>query len=249
MPRNSRIVLPTHPHHVVQHGHSGQNVFHGPADYERYLASLRELKREFRLQVAGYCLMADHVHLILIPDDVSGMSQLMKALAAQSTRHWNRSRGGRGTLWDGRYRSSVIEAERYLWACLRFIELNPVRRGQVTKAEDYPWSSARTHLGLSSDEVFDTVADGVPGSHPAQSEQGYRSYLEATIPQNEWSMIRSAVLRGQLTGSTAFVDLVEQQTGRRIEARGRGRPRSRTAKPDFGVCHEFAVHRNASTRE
>ncbi len=139
MPRMGRIVLPNYPHHVVQRGHNRQVVFAAEQDYQRYIADLRELKDAFGIKVYAYCLMTNHVHLLLAPSEaIAGLGQLMKALAARATRYRNRLERRTGTLWESRYKSSVVESDTYLLACCRYIELNPVRARIVAEAGDYP---------------------------------------------------------------------------------------------------------------
>ncbi|WP_415809132.1 transposase, partial [Ectopseudomonas alcaliphila] len=152
MPRMGRIVLPNYPHHVVQRGHNRQVVFAAELDYQRYISDLRELKDVFGVKVYAYCLMTNHVHLLLAPGEaIAGLGQLMKALAARATRYRNRLEGRTGTLWESRYKSSVVESDTYLLACCRYIELNPVRARMVAEAGDYPWSSYRTRVTDQSD--------------------------------------------------------------------------------------------------
>lgn len=146
MPRMGRIVLPNYPHHVVQRGHNRQVVFAAEQDYQRYIADLRELKGVFGVKVYAFCLMTNHVHLLLAPGEAAGLGQLMKALAARATRYRNRLEGRTGTLWESRYKSSVVESDTYLLACCRYIELNPVRARMVAEAGDYPWSSYRMRV-------------------------------------------------------------------------------------------------------
>lgn len=112
MPRMGRVVLPNYPHHVVQRGHNRQVVFAAAEDYQRYLTDLRELKDAFGVKVYAYCLMTNHVHLLLaLGDSVVGLGQLMKALAARATRYRNRLEGRSGTLWESRYKSSVVQSD------------------------------------------------------------------------------------------------------------------------------------------
>jgi len=119
----ARVVLPHMPHHVVQRGHNRQVVFAGDEDYERYLEDLRELSSALDIRVYAYCLMTNHVHLLLGPgEEVAAMGRLMKALAARATRYRNRLEGRSGTLWEGRYKSSPVQTETYLLACTRLHE-------------------------------------------------------------------------------------------------------------------------------
>lgn len=228
MPRMGRIVLPNYPHHVVQRGHNRQVVFAAEDDYQRYLSDLRELKDVFGVKVYAYCLMTNHVHLLLAPGDlVAGLGQLMKALAARTTRYRNRLEGRSGTLWESRYKSSVVQTDIYLLACSRYIELNPVRARMTAEAGDYPWSSYRERLGmgcsrdwLDADPCFLAL-----GRDQVERRERYESYVKQAASLEETSLIREALQRGQLTGSSRFIDEIERITGLRIEQRGQGRPK------------------------
>ncbi|MEO4048092.1 transposase [Pseudomonas sp. CAU 1711] len=228
MPRMGRVVLPNYPHHVVQRGHNRQVVFAAEDDYRRYLGDLRELKELFGVKVYAYCLMTNHVHLLLAPgDSVAGLGQLMKALAARATRYRNRLEGRSGTLWESRYKSSVVQTDSYLLACSRYIELNPVRARMTAEAGDYPWSSYRERTGkdagsdwLDTDPCFLAL-----GCDQLKRRERYEQFVKQAVPYEEIRLIREALQRGQLTGSNRFIDEIERITGLRIEQRGQGRPR------------------------
>ena len=228
MPRMGRIVLPNYPHHIVQRGHNRQVVFAVAEDYQRYLTDLRELKDAFGVKVYAYCLMTNHVHLLLAPgESVAGLGQLMKALAARATRYRNRLEGRSGTLWESRYKSSVVQSDSYLLACCRYIELNPVRARMVADAADYPWSSYRARVGnvpdghwLDADPCFVAL-----GNTTAERCCRYETFVRQAVPTDEIRLIRDALQRGQLTGTSHFMDKVERIVGVRIEQRGQGRPR------------------------
>ena len=171
--------------------------------------------------------MTNHVHLLLAPgESVAGLGQLMKALAARATRYRNRLEGRSGTLWESRYKSSV-QSDSYLLACCRYIELNPVRARMVADATDYPWSSYRIRVGdipdshwLDADPCFVAL-----GNTAAERCHRYEAFIRQAVPADEIRLIRDALQRGQLTGTSRFVDEVEQIVGVRIEQRGQGRPR------------------------
>ncbi|MFC6339701.1 transposase [Pseudomonas sp. CCM 7891] len=228
MPRMGRVVLPNYPHHVVQRGHNRQVVFAAPEDYQRYVGDLRELKDEFGIKVYAYCLMTNHAHLLVAPSEsVAGLGQLMKVLAARATRYRNRLEGRTGTLWESRYRSSVVQSETYLLACCRYIELNPVRACMVADAADYPWSSYNARVGSSPDSDWldiDTCFD-VLGDTTLERHENYKIFMSQSVSTEELKTIRQALQRGQLTGTTRFIDEVERIAGIRIEHRGQGRPR------------------------
>lgn len=226
MPRIGRVMLPNYPHHIMQRGHNRQVVFVDQEDYGRYLSDLRELRDVFGVKVYAYCLMTNHVHLLLAPDEsVSGLSQLMKTLSARMTRYRNRLEGRSGTLWESRFKSSVVQSESYLLACTRYIELNPIRAKLVKHAAEYPWSSYTQHVGLSPlwldiDPCFESLGDSED-----ERRDRYRVFLRQATGDEEIHLIRDALQRGQLTGNSRFVDEIERIAGVRIERRGQGRPK------------------------
>lgn len=227
MPRTGRVILPGYPHHIVQRGHNRQAVFAAPADYRYYLDTLAEFKDVYGIAVYAWCLMTNHVHLLLAPrDEASAVGRLMKRLAGRQTRYRNRLEARSGTLWEGRYRSSPVDSERYLLACTRYIELNPVRAGMAPTPEAYPWSSCRCRLGsgpascLDEDPCYQAL-----GPTSTDRAARYLRFLREAIPEQEWRLIRNALQRGQLTGSRQFAEEVARILGRRIGNRGRGRPR------------------------
>jgi putative transposase len=227
MLRIGRVVLPNYPHHVVQRGHNKQVVFVEEADYQYYLNTLEAFKVLYDVQVYAFCLMTNHVHLILQPGEaIAGLGQLMKRLAGRQTRFVNRQDARSGTLWEGRYKSSPIETDAYLLACCRYVELNPVRARMTDAPGSYPWSSYRRHVGaddtldwLDIDPCYEAL-----GSTASERAARYREFVRGAIPQGEWTLIREAVQRGQLTGGQRFADQVEAILSRRIENRRRGRP-------------------------
>ena len=227
MPRTGRIVLPDLPHHVIHRGHNRSPVFVEECDYRLYLDTLAEWKERLGCGVFAFCLMTNHVHLVVAPGPVAeSLSRLMKRLAGRYTRYVNRAEGRSGTVWNGRFQSSPIETDRYLMACCRYVELNPVRAAMVASPEDYPWSSYRSKIGASAVNWLDEDPCYLAlGATRARRQARSREWVEGSVPDGEWDLLRSAVRRGQLSGSERFRDIVEQRTGRRIELRGPGRPK------------------------
>ena len=207
MPRMARVVLPHMPHHVVQRGHNRQVVFAGGEDYERYLEDLREPSSALDIRVYVYCLRGNHVHLLLGPGaEVAAMGRLMKALAARSTRYRNRLEGRSGTLWEGRYKSSPVQTETYLLACTRYIELNPVRVRMVPAAGDYAWSSFGQRMG-EEEQWIDLDPAYLDLAHRETDRRArYARFVEQGVPEQELTLVREALQRGQLTGNQRFVD-------------------------------------------
>ena len=227
MPRTARVVLPDYPHHIIQRGHNRQVVFVNDEDYLYYLENLKEWKENLGCKVYAYCLMTDHIHLIVDPgEEGRNLGLLMKRISARQTRYVNRLQRRKGTLWEGRYKSSPIKADEYLLACCRYVELNPVRAGIVDNPGEYRWSSYRYKVGVEEIEWLDldTFYKGL-GSTKKQCQERYRRWVSGAIPQGEWEMIQQAVQRGQLTGSSRFIEEVHKRVERWIEFRGQGRPR------------------------
>lgn len=225
MPRMGRVILPRYPHHIVQRGHNRQVVFAEAEDYRHYLDTLIEFKETYGVQVFAYCLMTNHVHLLLAPQDHCSIGKLMKRLAGRQTRSHNSQEGRSGSLWEGRYKSSPVQTEDYLLACCRYIELNPVRARLIAEPESYPWSSCRYRLGEPGGEWLDHDPCYLAlGSGDEERRRHYREFLRAGVPHGELELIRDAVQRGQLTGTGRFTQEVAEIIGRRIERRGPGRP-------------------------
>lgn len=226
MPRTSRIVLPDYPHHVIQRGHNRQAVFADAADYLYYLDSLAEFKEFFGCKVYAFCLMTNHIHLIIDPGtDVENLAKLMKRVAGRQTRFVNRQNGRTGTLWEGRFRSSPIDSDNYLLACCRYIELNPVVARMCADPSDYLWSSCRSKVELIQYPWLDLDPLYLAlGASAIERRHHYRKFLAEKVAEHEQEKIRKAVLRGQLTGDAQFVAEVELRINRRIGLRGPGRP-------------------------
>ena len=227
MPRHARLVLPQSPHHIIQRGHNRQVVFAQDDDYAYYLETLQVWKAHYGVQVYAFCLMTNHVHLLLEPGVEAGaLGHLMKRVAARQTRYVNRLEGRTGTLWESRYKSSPVETEAYLLACARYIELNPVRARLVARPEEYPWSSFRDKLGLRETPWLDRdPCYQALGASAQQRARRYHDFVMAAIPEDEWRLIRQAIQRGQLTGTARFVEDVAARMGKRLALRGQGRPR------------------------
>ena len=226
MPRTGRVILPNYPHHVVQRGHNRQVVFPRLQDYRYYLDTLLEWKVGYDIKVYAWCLMTNHVHLVLEPPAaVENLGRLMKRLAGRQTRYVNRRLERSGTLWEGRYKSSPIQTDAYFLACCRYVELNPVRAGMVADPDSYPWSSYLSRAVSPAAGLLDEHSTyRALGRSGAERLQQYRNFVQAGTPDAELRLIRQSLQRCQLTGDGRFVDTVERLTGRRIEHKAPGRP-------------------------
>lgn len=226
MPRKARVVVPNCPHHIVQRGHNRNTVFVCDDDCQYYLENLIEAKQEYGIKVYAYCLMTNHVHLIVEPGDSAAViGNLMKRLAARQTRYVNRLERRTGSLWDGRYKTSPIDTDAYLLACCRYVEMNPVSAGMVAQPEQYRWSSYTNKIHgnwgwLDVDPCFASLA-----RTPSGCIERYKDFVSAPVQAVERRFIQAALQRNQLTGDSRFVDDIENRLGFRVEFRGMGRPR------------------------
>ncbi len=232
MPRSARIVLPHTPHHIVQRGHNRQTVFVSDDDYNYYRENLIEFKREFDCRIYSYCLMTNHVHLVVDPGkNAQALSLLMKRVAGRQTRYVNKLEKRTGSLWEGRYKSSIICTEEYLPACCRYIELNPLRASMVTDPAQYKWSSYAAKVQGKKDLVVDPHPSYLAlGSCEGDRQKAYMDYVFGTVPEYEIVLIREALQRGQLTGSDRFRAEIEKKLGIRFSNKKPGRPRKKKEK-------------------
>jgi len=197
MARLPRSKAAGYPHHVIQRGNNRQAIFADDADYERYLRLLSEITTAHRIAVHAYVLMTNHVHLLVTPDEDEGLSGFMQALGRRYVRWFNDRHHRTGTLWEGRFRSTVIAADGYFLACMRYIELNPVRAGLSAEAADYRWSSNPHHVGRSVDPVItDHALFWALGNTPFERQSAYQSLFDVPLPEDQVQEIRRATNRG-----------------------------------------------------
>jgi putative transposase len=220
MPRLARLVVPGLPHHVTQRGNRCQPTFFSPADYRLYLRLLGRHCAAAGTEVWAWCLMPNHVHLILVPSDEDGLRAAMAETHRRYTRAINARQGWIGHLWQARFGSFVMD-EAYLVACARYVELNPVRARLVARPEDWPWSSARAHLGPAADGITATAA--LTGRWP-----DWRALLDGGLDEETRAAIRAREGNGHPLGGPVFLARLAAATARPLEARRPGRPR----KPD-----------------
>ncbi|HEY0313420.1 MAG TPA: transposase [Allosphingosinicella sp.] len=190
MPRPARLVVRDQPHHVTQRGNRRQRTFFREEDYALYLSLLRHACAKTGTDVWAWCLMPNHVHLILVPAREDALAAALGPLHRRYSIEVNHREGWSGHLWQSRFASFPLD-EAHLYACLRYVELNPVRAGLVERPEDWPWSSARGHLGLGPDRLTD------PAAARARVED-WRAFLDAGLDPSTHADLRLAERRGRL---------------------------------------------------
>lgn len=228
MPRHARLTIAGVPLHVIQRGHNRSACFFAATDYLYYLEQLTAQAGRFTCAVHAYCLMTNHVHLLLTPASAEGCGRTMKHLAQRHAQHVNRTYRRSGTLWEGRFRSCLVESEPYLLACCRYIELNPVRAGLVRDPRDYPWSSYRANAEGALDTCVTPHERYLAlGCDPAERRDEYRALCRTGLAAAPLDAIRSATNGGFVLGSARFAEQIASVLGRRVT---RGQP-GRPAKP------------------
>lgn len=226
MARLPRLVVPHQPHHVIQRGNNRQAIFHDDDDYRAFLRWLREAARHFKVAVHAYVLMPNHVHLLVSPADEAGLGKMMQWIGRYYVPYFNHKYQRTGTLWQGRYRATVIDAESYFMTCSRYIELNPLRAGLVADPAAYPWSSCAHHIGLSHDaHITEHSLYWSLGNTPFQREAAYKELLEQALTIDEMQSLQDATYKGWALGSARFKAGLERQVQRRVQPGKRGRPR------------------------
>lgn len=226
MPRKPRYFLPNVPVHVVQRGRNREAVFFETQGYREYLSRLKEATVKYRCRVHAWCLMTNHVHLLVSPDDSDGVTRMMQHLGRHYVPYINQKYGRSGSLWEGRFKASLVDAENYLLACMRYIELNPVVAGMVANAADYRWSSYRCNALGQSDPLVTTHsvydAQGPDGERLANYRALFDAHQDAMHKAS--SAIRAANDTGTPLGNDRFKQQVEDALGQKVGQARRGRP-------------------------
>lgn len=225
MARQPRLVLPGHPHHLIQRGNNRQAIFLDDDDRRKYLGMLRDAAQEHQLAIHAYVLMSNHVHLLATSSTLESFSRTMQSLGRRYVGWFNHRHGRTGTLWEGRFRTSLVDSESYLLACQRYIELNPHRAGLASGLLDYPWSSLMHHLGVRQDPLIsEHPVFWLLGNTPFAREAAYRQWLEEGIALTEQQRITQALNRNMVLGNDLFIAQLQRTTDRALTRKPRGRP-------------------------
>ena len=217
MPRLPRIVVPGVPHHVTQRGIRKKRTFFDALDYLTYVELVRKYRDKAGVRILSYCLMPNHIHMVAIPESEKSLARFFGPVHNQYAVKLNASHGWTGHLWQQRFYSVPMD-ERHTLAAMRYVELNPVRAGLCSAAQQWRWSSATANLGMTLDDLVDTKA-----THALVSD--WSAYLaEATVAE-EQDALRKQTRIGRPLGNAQFIDMLEIQTGRTLRARKTGPPR------------------------
>lgn len=226
MARLPRLDLAGHLHLVMQHSRDARPVFVDDDDRRRYLAALLESSREFQVAVHAYVLMDDVVMLLATPPQPSSLARFMQAVGRRYVKAFNRRHGRTGPLWEGRYRTTIIEPAPHLLACILVVEQAPLREGLAAHPSDWPWSSAAHHAGRKADAIVtEHAAYWQSGNTPFEREARHARDSAVPIADRDVNALLEAARHGWPVGSDAFLAELERQTGRAVRPRPRGRPK------------------------
>lgn len=225
MARLPRLTIPGYPHHVIQRGNNRQPIVLSTDDRRMLLALLEEHTNALGVAIHAYVLMDNHFHLLATPGTAEGLPKLMQAVGRRYVRYFNDRQGRSGTLWEGRYKSTLIDSERYLLACMAYIDLNPVRAGLVAQAREHPWSSHGHYVGLHSDRLVTPHAlYWALGNTPFSRQAAYAELVQAGITPQQQAALTQSTLHGWALGDAGFVQSLQKQTERRVSKTRAGRP-------------------------
>ena len=226
MPRKPRFNLIGIPQHVIQRGNNREPCFYAEEDYQRYLDDLKESAEKYDCRIHAYVLMTNHVHLLVTPMKESGISQMMQALGRRYVYYINKTYKRTGTLWEGRYKSSLIDSDNYLLTCMRYTELNPIRASMVNHPGEYKWSSY--HANAQGD--INSLIEEHPlyielGASKEVRQENYRELFRHHMDNEILHEIRESLNHELVLGRSYFKDKIEEITQRQTRIGQPGRPR------------------------
>lgn len=226
MARLPRLSLAGQVHHVLQRGNNRQPIFTNAEEHVAMLELLALACRSGGVELHAYVLMPNHFHLLLTPPEEGALSRALQAVGRSYVRRFNQAHGRSGTLWEGRYRSTLLQPERHLLACMAYFDLNPVRAGLVQGATDYPWSSHGHYAGLRHDAwLVPPPVYWALGNTPFAREAAYAKLVHEGVSSSEQDALTRSVLGGWVLGDDAFVRRLQPVAPRRLTRSQPGRPR------------------------
>ncbi len=231
MPRRLRMYIPGYAYHIVQRGNNRQACFFEEESYHVYKRYMHEVMPRYKIRLHAYCLMTNHVHLLLSSEVGGSVSDFMKVLCSRYAQYINKKHERTGTLWEGRHKSSAIDTEGYLLKCYRYIELNPVAALIVERPEEYAWTSNQCNAWGENDPLVTRHATyKALGRSQNQRCARYRALFDEALAFGDRQAIRNAVQACLPLGCERFLEKIEQHLGRNIGYAHRGRPCAKLVK-------------------
>jgi len=223
MARHPRFVLQGQPQHVIQRGNNRDIIFVADEDYQYYLQKLDDACKKYCCELHAYILMTNHVHLLITPYSKNGIGKVMQYIGRYYVQYFNHQYQRTGTLWEGRYKATLLDSESYLLTCSRYIELNPVRAGMVENPADYPWSSYHFNaLGKKNNLISSHVVYKSLGKDDGSRQSRYCGLFDNHMSKVDIDDIREATNKAWVLGNDRFKAKVEQLIDRQIQAKARG---------------------------
>jgi len=224
MSRRARMYLPGYPYHIVQRGNNREACYIEPENYQYYLEFWKDSARRYGVAVHAYCLMTNHIHFLVTPENEDSVSRAISVIGSRYARYFNKTYKRSGTIWEGRHKSSLVQSNRYFLTCCRYIEMNPVVAGMVRKPEEYRWSSYRVNAWGFQSELTQHDEYLELGSSPEERCHAYRELFRFEIPDEDIHMIERASHFCHPVGDDRFRKQIEQRYGIKLGQAGRGRP-------------------------
>ncbi len=226
MARLPRYSITNQPQHIILQGGDGQIIFQQEQDYQYFHDCLEAAAYNYSLKVHAYVLMPDHVHVLATPGNKDSVSRVVQSIGRNYVQYFNECYDGIGTLWEGRYRATVVDPRHYLLTCSRYIELNPVRNQLVDKPQDYPWSSYAHNALAQTDEMITAAGEYQKlGSTERECAREYKKLFRQKISAEQAQEITDATLKGWVLGDSKFAKKIEKLSGRRATQLPKGRPK------------------------
>ncbi|NWG04156.1 MAG: transposase [Syntrophaceae bacterium] len=216
MPRISRGLIDGSVYHVINRGNGRQVIFHKDKDYQAFIGIMEEAKVNYSVKVYAYCLMPNHFHMVLMPEEATHLSKMMQWLMTSHVRRYHRHYGTSGHIWQGRYKSFLIQMDNHLLEVLRYVESNPLRAGLVNSAKDWPWSSYHELSGKRQRLWIDEI--------PIELPRNWGEYVNEPMKKNELDKLRQSVNRQSPYGSPSWQIQMTKELGLESTMRPRGRP-------------------------
>ena len=236
MARLPRYVLPGQPQHIIQRGNNRQVIFTNDADFQCFRDAMVSAADQHGLAIHAYVWMSNHIHLLATPEHEQSISRVFQSVGCKYVQYFNYTHQRTGTLWEGRYRATVVDSDQYLLTVMRYIELNPVRAGLTAHPRDYPWSSyarnAQAATGANSDWIKPHPQYLKIARSATARLSGYRALFKAAIGKNELAQIRDCTHKGWALGDDKFKADIETRAQRQTSSKGVGRPRVAEAEDD-----------------
>ena len=223
MARLPRFVLPGHPQHIIIRGNNREPVFNADEDYRFFLDKLHNAAKKHQCDIHAYVLMTNHIHLLATPHKENGISKMMQMLGRYYVQYYNYTYQRTGTLWEGRYKASLIDSETYALLCYRYIELNPVRADMIKHPAEYPWSSYRANaMGESDRLITPHLMYEALGQDEALRQHQYRTLFDGQIDELSLMQMREATNKAWVLGSDHFKQKIDSQLNRRADKLSKG---------------------------